>query len=102
MDTPITRAEHEEFRKRIEDENTRQNKRIEVLESGVLRIEALHVSIEKLALNMESMMKEQAMQGQRLEQLESKDGERWRMVVGYTITAVIGIVIGFIFKQIGM
>ena len=32
MDDVITRAEHEEFKKRIEDENHRQNKRIEVLE----------------------------------------------------------------------
>lgn len=101
MDTPITRAEHEEFRKRIEDENNRQNKRIEILETNIVRLEALNVSIEKLALNMESMLKEQVQQGKRLETLESRDGERWRSVVSYAVTAVIGIIIGFIFKQFG-
>ena len=50
MDTPITRAEHEEFRRRIEEENSRQNKRIEILETNIVRLEALNVSIEKLAL----------------------------------------------------
>ena len=32
LDTPITRAEHEEFRRRIEDEHIRQNRRLELLE----------------------------------------------------------------------
>ena len=32
MDTPITRAEHEEFRRRLEEENRRQDKRIGLLE----------------------------------------------------------------------
>ena len=32
LDTPITRAEHEEFRRRIEEEHSRQNRRLELLE----------------------------------------------------------------------
>lgn len=102
MDTPITRAEHEEFRRRIEEENKRQDKRIEILEENAKRIEGLNSSIEKLALNMENMLKEQLKQGKRLEVLESRDGEMWRKVVSYAITAIIGIVIGFLFKQFGM
>ena len=102
MDDSITRAEHEEFRKRIEDENSRQNKRIELLENNMTRLEALNLSIEKLALNMENMLKEQVQQGKRLEVLESRDGEMWRKVASHAITAVIGIVIGFICKQIGL
>lgn len=109
MDTPITRAEHEEFRrameaenKRLADEDNRQNKRIEVLEENVRQIGALTTSVEKLALSMESMVKEQGQQGKRLEILEGRDGERWRQVTGYIITAVIGIVLGFIFTQIGL
>ena len=102
MDTPITRAEHEEFRRRIEEENKRQDKRIEILEENAKRIEGLNSSIEKLALNMENMLKEQLKQGKRLEVLEGRDGERWRKVVSYAITAIVGIVIGFLFKQFGM
>lgn len=102
MDTPITRAEHEEFRRRIEEENKRQDKRIEILEENAKIIEGLNSSIEKLALNMENMLKEQLKQGKRLEVLEARDGEMWRKVVSYAITAIVGIVIGFLFKQFGM
>ena len=85
MDQPITRAEHEEFRRRLEEENSRQ----------------ISTSVEKLALSMESMVKEQEKQGKRLETLEDRDGEMWRKAVGYVVTAVIGIVLGYVFTQIG-
>lgn len=102
MDTPISRAEHEEFRKRLEEENKRQDKRIELLEKDVDRMGALTASVEKLATNMEGMVKEQEKQGKRLEALEGRDGEMWRKVVGYIVTAVISIIVGFLFSQIGM
>ena len=109
MDTPITRAEHEEFRraietenKRLSDEDNRQNRRIEVLEENVRQIGALTTSVEKLALSIESMVKEQEQQGKRLEILEGRDGEKWRQVTGYVVTAVLGIVLGFIFTHIGL
>lgn len=102
MDDAITRAEHEEFRKRLEEQNQRQDKRISLLEESVRRIGALTTSVEKLALSMESMAKEQERQGERMEVLEGRDGEMWRKVVGYIATAVIGIVLGFVFTQIGM
>ena len=102
MDTPITRAEHEEFARRQDEENKRQNRRIEVLEDNVQKMSSLATSVEKLATNMESMLKEQEKQGKRLETLEGRDGEMWRKVTGYMITAIIGIIVGYIFTQIGM
>lgn len=102
MDTPITRAEHEEFRRRLEEENARQDKRIALLEENTKRLELLNTSIEKLAANMENMLKEQVQQGKRLEVLEGRDGEMWRKVVGYIATAVVGIILGFIFTQVGI
>ena len=105
----ISRHEHEEFRrsmdsenKRLEEENDRQNHRLNTLEETVKQIAAISTSVEKLALNMENMLKEQVNQGKRLETLESRDGEMWRKVVGYVVTAVVGIVVGFLFKQAGM
>lgn len=102
MDTPITRAEHEEFVKRMEDEDHRQNRRIEILEKSVQQFTSLTASVEKLALNMENMLKEQEAQGNRLEALEDRDGEKWRTVTSYVMTTVIGILIGYIFKMLGM
>ena len=105
----ISRHEHDEFRrsmesenKRLEEENDRQNHRLNVLEKTVEQVAAINTSVEKLALSMENMLKEQVAQGKCLETLESRDGEMWRKVVGYVITAIAGILIGHLFKQVGM
>lgn len=105
----IGRKEHETFaqlmkseNERLREENGRQNKRIAVLEEEVRQIGALTSSVDRLATNMENMIKNIEAQGKRLEMVESRDGEMWRKVVGYIATAVVGIVIGFVFKQIGM
>ena len=102
MESALTRAEHNEFAKRMEDEHTRQNHRIAEIEKTLEQNNQLLIHVERLATSMETMQKEQTNQGERLKKLESKDGEMWRKVVGYVITAIIGIVIGFIFMQIGM
>ena len=102
MENPITRAEHEEFRRRLEEENKRQDTRIGILEDSVRQIGALATSVEKLAVSMQSMLKEQEKQGKRLEALEGRDGEKWRKVMGYIATEIVGIVLGYLFKRIGM
>ena len=83
MDNPITRAEHEEFRRRLEEENRRQDKRIELLEDNMRELNSLTVSVGKLATSIESMVKEQEKQGRRLETLEDRDGAMWRKIVAY-------------------
>ena len=90
----IGRHEHDEAMKRIEDWNKRQDARLKDIEGHVSNLSRLTVSVERLATSMEVMTKEQTKQGARLEILEGRDGEMWRMVVGYVITAVLGIVIG--------
>ena len=52
--------------------------------------------------SMQSMLKEQEKQGKRLEVLEGRDGEKWRKVMGYIATAIVGVVLGYLFKKIGM
>lgn len=109
MDTPIVRAEHEEFRRlmesengRLKEENDRQNHRLSVLEKSVEQISNLAASTEKLAINMENMLKVQEQQGERLKMLENRDGDMWRTMIKYAITAVIGGVLTFILTQIGI
>lgn len=101
MDNPITRAEHEEFVRRMDDEHNRQNHRINDLEEKVTEIGKLTASVASLAKSVEQMVAEQKSQGERLKALEGRDGEKWRSAAGYVITSVLGIVIGFIFRQIG-
>lgn len=98
----ISREEHEEFRRRIEDERKRINHRLGTLEETERQISQLTASVEKLALSVESMARTQTKQGERLEELESRDGQMWRKVSGYVVTALIGAIITFILMQIGI
>lgn len=88
MDEPISRAEHEEFARRIDAQEKRQDRRLELLEENVREIGALTVSVQKLAQSLQSMVKEQEQQGRRLQALESRDGEKWRKLMGYIATAL--------------
>lgn len=97
----ISRKEHEEFARRQDEENKRQNRRIDLLEQNVEKMGELTTSVEKLATNMESMLKEQEKQGERLETLESRDGEMWRKVVSHVVTAVVGAVVCYLLMQAG-
>ena len=86
----------------MEEAHKRQDKRISLLEESVEQNRTLAISVEKLAVNMENMLKEQEQQSKRLEIIESRDGEMWRKITGYVVTAVIGIILGFIFNYIGL
>lgn len=102
MDNYIDRHEFEQYAQRMEDEHHRQNRRLETLENITQQIATLASSVEKLAFSLQSMVKEQEQQGKRLEVLENRDGEMWRKVTGYLATAIVGIMVGFVFNQIGM
>ncbi len=109
MDTPISRAEHEEFcrrmeieNKRLADEDTRLGRRIALLEDNTKQIQTLVTNVERLAVSMENMAKTQAEQSSRLDDLEARDGEKWRQVTGYIITAIIGVLIGLVTTHLGL
>ena len=114
MDTPIERAEHNEFERRMEvelkrlaDEDARQNKRLDVIEDNLNRIVIqqltnLTTTIEKLNLSVSNILKEQSEISKRVEKLESRDGEMWRKIVSHIATTILGIVIAYLFLQLGM
>lgn len=114
MDDAITRAEHEAFtefmkaeNKRLEDENDRQNKRLELLESNMQQLITqqltnLTATIERLNLSVGNILKEQAEFSERLKKLENRDGDMWRTVVKYAITAIVGGALTFALTRIGM
>ena len=76
--------------------------RLELLEHTVQQISDLTTSVEKLAISMEGMLREQEKQGRRLETLEDRDGAMWRKIVAYGATAIVGIFIGYIAQQLGL
>ncbi|WP_160573401.1 hypothetical protein [Oscillibacter sp. CU971] len=114
MEGNLTRAEHEEFarrmtaeNKRLEDENTRQNRRLEQLENTVNQIvvqqlTTLTGTIQALKTSVDNTIKEQAAIGERVKKLEDKDGDMWRTAVKYVLSAVLGGVVVFIMSRIGI
>lgn len=96
----ITRQEHEEFARRQDAENERQNRRIQLLEDNLRQINDLTVSVEKMAVNMENMLAEQKRQGDRLEELEKEPAETNRQIKLAVITSVIGTVVGAVVMAI--
>jgi len=93
---------HNEFVKRMEEENHRQNKRIEVIEDHVCEITKIATNVEKLAINMEHMVGELKDQGVRIKTLEDRDGEMWRKVVAYFLTSIISATIGYFSSKLGL
>lgn len=114
MDTPISRAEHDAFsdlmkaeNKRLEEENNRQNKRLDLLENNMQQIitqqlTTLTSTIERLNLSVSNILKEQSEISDRLKKLENRDGETWRTVVKYALTAVVGGIVTFVIAKLGM
>lgn len=102
MGDPISREEHEEFVKRMEGDHKRIDKRLALLEESVRQNGALTTSVEKLAVSMEAMGKTLSAQGDRLEALEARDGQRWRQLMGYVLTAVVSVLVGFAATQLGL
>ncbi len=109
MDTPISRAEHEEFMRRMEaenkrlsDEDKRQNRRIDDLEETVRQIGDLTASVKELAVNMKNMAKLQEQQGQDIEELKNRDGHMWRTVVSHLATTITGAIVMYVLTQVGL
>ena len=89
---PISRAEHEEFRRRIEAEEHRQNRRLDELEETVRQIQALTISVEKMAISLQSMADEQKRQGDRLDSLEGEPAKTWKQIKVAALGAVASAV----------
>ena len=98
----VTTELHAEFAKRMEEEHTRQNHRISNLEEAVAANNKIAVSVEKMAISVENMQKEVSKQGEKLEELRSRDGAKWRKVTEYVALAIIGAVVGFVIAQVGL
>lgn len=101
MDAPITRAEHLEFAKRIEDQQKRTDKRLELLEVSVQKIEDLTISVHELAVSTEKMAEAQINQDKRITEIESKDGKSWNEFKKIVISALASGILMFLLGYLG-
>lgn len=89
---------HNEFAKRIEEADKRQDHRITELEQNFKVVQELVVSTRELATSMEAMAKELEKQGACLRELEFKPVKRWELVVTSVITGIVGALLGMVAK----
>ena len=86
----LTIEVHKEFEKRIEEENDRQNHRLESLETGLKEVNKIAGSVERLVTQIETLTKEISKQGERLEEIEKKPAKRWDVVITGALSAIVG------------
>ena len=88
MDEFVSRVEYDERMKRIEDEDRRQNHRIDKLETITDQIADMAASIKAMVVTMQAMQKEQEEQGKWLTDIEKKPADNWNNLV-YTLIAMV-------------
>lgn len=98
----ITKEFFSEYAKRMEEEHIRQNHRIAILEEAVKANAKIAISVEKMVVSMESMQKDLNNQGEKIDEIRSRDGNKWRKVTDYIVTALIGIILGIVVSQLGL
>lgn len=98
----VSRAEYDERLKRVDDENNRQNHRLDKLENLTERINDLAVAVKELAANMKLMQQEQERQGERLERLEDEPAEKWKTTVKTVITVIVSAVVTYLIAKGGL
>lgn len=70
--------------------------RVNELEEGAKAIQDIVISINKIAVNVETLTEEMKKQGERLDKIEQEPANNWNTVKMATITTIIGIIIGAI------
>lgn len=90
MDEFLTIQVHEEFAKRIEAEEQRQNHRLNNLEDTMRQLTDLTVAVREMATNMAAMKDTLEAQGKRLEEIEKEPGQNWKKAVWLVVAAVVG------------
>lgn len=102
MDDFVSRAEYDADLKRIEAEDSRQNRRIDKLEDTVTKIGDLAISVRELAVNVSSMQESIRTMTERLSDIEEEPAENWKKAVWIVIAAIIGAAIGAALRSIGL
>lgn len=103
----ITKEVHDEFSRRIDDENSRQNRRIAALEENAKEIHKLTVSMERMSVNMENMLVAIERQGNliekqnsRIDGIEREPADTYKSIKMLIITTIVSAIVGGFASQL--
>ena len=91
----VTQEVFEMAVKRIEDEERRQNHRLELLETSVQKLSDLTVTVGKMAVSLETMTKQLERQAVQLADIEKAPASRWNTLISAVIGALVAAAITF-------
>lgn len=98
----ITRYEYDERQKRIDDENRRQNHRIDRLETMAEQLADMAASIKVMAVSLQGMQAEQKEQGERLKKIEEEPADKWNSLVKTVVTVIATAFITYLLTKGGL
>lgn len=102
MDEYVSRVEYDERQKRIDDENRRQNHRIDKLETMAEQLADMAASIKVMAVSMQGMQAEQKEQGERLKKIEEEPADKWNSLIKAIITVVATAFVTYLLTKGGL
>ena len=102
MDDYITKGYLDLELNRIKDEDARQNKRLDIVESDIRDLQRMTTAVEKLAVNMETMSKEQTKMATKLDAIEAEPADNWKRAVWLVVAALIGAAVAYFLNGGGM
>lgn len=102
MDDYITRPEHEEFKKRMEDEESRQNRRLEVMENRVDKLIDMQASLAVMQAGIDSISGAVKRIGEEVDALKSEPANKWNKAVWIVFTVIITAAVTYFLSRMGV
>ena len=96
----ITRAEHEEFKKRIEDEERRQNHRLDTVEGRVDKLIDMQVSMATIQVGITNITEELKKLSAEVDAIKREPADKWNKAVWIVVTAVLTAAVTYFLAQI--
>lgn len=98
----VTQIEYKERQARLDDENRRQNHRIEKLEEMADRLTEIALSVKALAVTMEWMRKDLSKYGSQINDMEKQPADNWNKLILTLVTAIASAAVTWIFAKGGI
>ena len=98
----VTKEVHAEFVKRIEAEETRQNRRLSEIDEELRELRKMATNIERLSISVETMAKELAKVVNTVEEIKDEPADNWRKAVWIVLGALIAAAVGYALRGVGL
>ena len=102
MDDYITRPEHEEFKKRLESEETRQNRRLDAVETRVDKLIDMQASLAVMQAGIDSISASVKRIGDEVDALKAEPADKWKKATWIVVTVIITAAVTYFWSRLGV